>query len=151
MSQSSRFPHGLANSSGLVGKYLMFDLGTVTWGLFEHPLNDYKSNDVTRVVYDYYAADRSRGFYGGGGIDCRFGSNPIAHALYGMPLDLPQWGRRVEELEANHFTHTMTSLSHLPSLPLETKRSTWILNSRTRGGSRHARHRSRCTPTTWPI
>ena len=119
MSESSRFPHGLANSSGLVGKYLMFDLGTMVWGLFEHPLNDYKSNDVTRVVYDYYAADRSRGFYGGGGIDSRFGTNPIAHALRGLPPDLPQWGAGWKSLVGEYFTHTMSSFAHLTSLPLE--------------------------------
>jgi len=118
MSQSNRFPHGLANSSGLVGKYLMFDLGTLVWGLFEHPLNDYKSIDVTRVVYDYYAADRKRGFYGGGGIDSRFASNPIAHAIGGMPPDLPQWGAEWKSLVGEYFTHTMSSLSHLTSLPI---------------------------------
>ena len=118
-SQTSRFPHGLANSSGLVGKYLMFDLNTRVWGLFEHPLNDYKSIDVTRVVYDYYAADRKRGFYGGGGIDCRFGTNPVAHALGGVPPDLPQWGAAWKNLVGEYFTHTMNSGSHLTSLPLE--------------------------------
>ena len=118
-SQTSRFPHGLANSSGLVGKYLMFDLNTRVWGLFEHPLNDYKSIDVTRVVYDYYAADRKRGFYGGGGIDCRFGTNPVAHALGGVPPDLPQWGAAWKNLMGEYFTHTMNSGSHLTSLPLE--------------------------------
>lgn len=37
MSKSNLFPQGLANRSGLVGKYLMFDAGAVTLGLFEHP------------------------------------------------------------------------------------------------------------------
>ena len=61
LSHSNRFPNGLANSSGVVGKYLMFDVGTVAHGLFEHPLNEYKSIDVTRVLFDYYAADAKRG------------------------------------------------------------------------------------------
>ena len=39
LSHSSRFPNGLGNSSGMVGKYLMFDVGTMAHGLFEHPLN----------------------------------------------------------------------------------------------------------------
>ena len=43
MSKSARFPDGLANSSGVVGKYLMFDAGPMSGGeSFEHPLNDYK-------------------------------------------------------------------------------------------------------------
>jgi len=41
MSKSKLFPQGLANSSGLVGRYLMFDAGALCAGLFEHPLNEY--------------------------------------------------------------------------------------------------------------
>ena len=33
-----RFPAGLANSSGLVGKYLMSGGGAHAYGIFEHPL-----------------------------------------------------------------------------------------------------------------
>jgi choline dehydrogenase-like flavoprotein len=46
-SSSNRFPHGLANSSGLVGKYLMFNQGSGAQGVFEHELNEYKSVHVT--------------------------------------------------------------------------------------------------------
>src|SRR5262249_12455739 len=35
LSASKQFPNGLANSSGLVGKYLMFDTGTFALGLFD--------------------------------------------------------------------------------------------------------------------
>lgn len=122
LSKSSRFPHGLANSSGLVGTHLMYDIGTQAWALFEHPLHDYKSIDVTRVVFDYYMADRKRGFYGGGGIDCRFDGNPIANAIYGVPADLPQWGAEWKALAGHYFTHTMSSMAHLTSLPLASNR-----------------------------
>ncbi|MFN7920849.1 MAG: GMC family oxidoreductase [Bryobacteraceae bacterium] len=119
LSASGRFPHGLANSSGLVGKFLMYDLGTEARALFEHPLNEYKSIDVTRVLFDYYAADAKRGFYGGGGIDARFATNPIAHALYGLPPDLPQWGAEWKKAAGEYFTHSMCSLAHTTSLPVE--------------------------------
>ncbi len=49
LSKSKRFPQGLANSSGLVGKHLMWDTGGLAMGLFEHPLNEYKGIQVTRV------------------------------------------------------------------------------------------------------
>src|SRR6202048_3279859 len=52
MSKSKLFPNGLANTSGLVGKYLMFSGGGMAGGVFEHPLNDYKSVHVSRVVQD---------------------------------------------------------------------------------------------------
>jgi hypothetical protein len=90
MSKSNRFPDGLANSSGLVGKYLMFDSFVSASGLFEHPLNEYKSVQVTRVVHDFYDADPKRGFYGGGGIDARFDLYPISFALGGLPADAPR-------------------------------------------------------------
>ncbi len=46
--RAARFPQGLANSSGLVGKYLMFNQGSGVHALFEHELNEYKSVQVTR-------------------------------------------------------------------------------------------------------
>jgi len=72
MSGSNRFPQGLANNSGMVGKNFMWDLSAFVSGLFDHPLNEYKSVQVTRLIHDYYAADPKRGFYGGSGIDARF-------------------------------------------------------------------------------
>lgn len=119
LSASGKFPRGLANSSGLVGKYLMYDLGTEARGLFEHPLNEHKSIDVTRVLFDFYAADAKRGFYGGGGIDARFATNPIGHALWGLPPELPQWGAAWKRLVGEYFTHSMCSVAHVTSLPME--------------------------------
>lgn len=116
LSKSKRFPQGLANSSGLVGKYLMFDLGGEALGLFEHPLNEYKSIQVTRVLHDYYAADLKRGFYGGGGIDARFDYYPAGFALHAMPPDAPRWGAEYKKMLAQYYTHTMTTLAHTTSL-----------------------------------
>ncbi len=48
MSQSRRFPDGLANSSGLVGKYLMFNGYCTAGGTFERRLNDWKSGLASR-------------------------------------------------------------------------------------------------------
>jgi choline dehydrogenase-like flavoprotein len=117
LSKSKRFPHGLANSSGFVGKYLMWDNGGSAMGLFEHPLNEYKGIQVTRVIHDYYRADPKRGFYGGAGIDARFDYYPASFALQGMPSDAPKWGAEYKKMLATYFTHTMTLLSHTSSLP----------------------------------
>lgn len=119
MSESSRFPRGLANSSGLVGKHLMWDNGSFASGLFEHPLNEYKGIQVTRLIHDYYRADPRRGFYGGGGIDARFDFYPAGFALFGMPQDAPKWGAEYKKMLRTYFTHTMSLLSHSTSLPLE--------------------------------
>ncbi len=119
MSKSKRFPQGLANSSGLVGKYLMWDNGADAQGLFEHPLNEYKGIQVTRLIHDYYAADPKRGFYGGGGIDARFDFYPASFALHGLPPDAPRWGSEYKSLFETYFNRTMTLLSHTTSLAQE--------------------------------
>ena len=119
MSASNRFPHGLANGSGLVGKYLMWDTGSAVSGVFEHPLNEYKSIQVTRLIHDYYRADPKRGFYGGGGIDARFDYYPASFALHGLPDDAPKWGAEYKKALQTYFTRTMLLLAHTTSLPLE--------------------------------
>src|SRR6202795_3748947 len=73
LSANKQFPNGLANSSGIVGKYLMLNSGGVATGVFEHPLNDYKGFAVSRLIHDFYELDPQKGgFYRGGGLDGRF-------------------------------------------------------------------------------
>src|SRR5579863_4070577 len=119
LSKSNLFPHGLANSSGLVGKNLMWDNGSSSSALFEHPLNEYKGILVTRLIHDFYAADPRRGFYGGGAIDARFDFYPAGFALGGLPDDVPNWGLEYKKAVGQYFTRTMTLLSHSTSLPME--------------------------------
>lgn len=120
MSKSNRWPHGLANSSGLVGRNLMVDTWAFAFGLFEHQLNEYKSIQVTRVIHDYYASDPKRGFYGGAGIDARFDYYPISFALEAMPPDAPKWGPQFKKMLAEYFTRTMTMEAHCSCLPVDT-------------------------------
>src|SRR5215470_18966690 len=108
MSKSNQFPSGLANSSGLVGKYLMFNTFTITGGLFEHQLNEYKSIEVTRILQDFYELDAQKvGFYGGGGMDARFVWTPIQFAAFGISPHLPQGGSEYKKAVQKYFTRTM--------------------------------------------
>jgi choline dehydrogenase-like flavoprotein len=120
MSKSNLFPNGLANSSGLVGKYLMFTGFTQASGVFEHPLNEYKSVQVTRILHDFYESDPKRGFYGGGGLDARFEFYPISFALTGLPQDAPRWGRDFKATLSEYFNRTMSVCGHSTSLPVAT-------------------------------
>ena len=121
MSESSRFPDGLANSSGLVGRYLMFNGNGGVSGVFEEPLNEYKSVQVTRLCTDWYEADPKRGFYGGGGVDGRcFFNEPIMFALAGMPPDAPTWGLGYRRTIVDYYTRTMDVATHSTSLARET-------------------------------
>jgi choline dehydrogenase-like flavoprotein len=117
-SASGRFAQGLANSSGMVGKYLMFNQGGGVHAVFEHELNEYKSVQVTRILHDFYDSDPQRGFYGGGGIDARIGPQPATWAM-SSGGDLPLWGAALKErIEA--FPRSMMLTGHSTSLPVET-------------------------------
>jgi choline dehydrogenase-like flavoprotein len=121
LSANKQFPNGLANSSGMVGKYLMFNSGAVSIGVFEEPLNDYKGFAVSRIIHDFYELDAQKvGFYGGGGIDARFDLTPIGFANGALPPGTPRWGKGFKDTLAHNFTRTMEIMSHGTSLPLET-------------------------------
>lgn len=116
-SANAKFADGLANSSGQVGKYLMFNQGGGAGAVFEHELNEHKSVQVTRVLHDFYDSDPKRGFYGGGGIDARINPIPIGLPLWGLPAEM-SWGAPLKEaLRAT--PRTMYSTNHTTSLPLE--------------------------------
>lgn len=120
MSESAKHPDGLANSSGRVGRYLMFNSHSISSGVFEHPLNEYKSIQCTRMIHDFYETDPERGFYGGGGIDARpfLNATPILYALTSLPNDTPAWGSAFKQALARHFTHNMSMLGSGTSLPV---------------------------------
>jgi choline dehydrogenase-like flavoprotein len=120
LSASPAFPHGLANSSGNVGRHIMFNGYSYTNGRFEHPLNEYKGAVASRVVLDFYDADPKRGFYGGGGIDARYPYGPIAVALDGLPPDVRSWGQEYKQALRDYYTRTVRFMSHLTSLPVAT-------------------------------
>jgi choline dehydrogenase-like flavoprotein len=120
LSANKQFPNGLANSSGLVGKYLMFNSNARCVGLFEHPLNDYKGFVASRVLHDFYELDAQKvGFYGGGALDARFDFTPYFFALAGLPPDTPRWGASFKDALIHNFARTMEIHSSGTSLPLE--------------------------------
>ena len=94
LSESARFPDGLANSSGMVGRNLMFNGWSSAEGIFDQPVNGFKSIPTTRVIHDFYSIDPSLGFYGGGGIDSRHPSDglPMSSALDSGRFGGPRWG-----------------------------------------------------------
>lgn len=127
LSESSRFPDGLANSSGIVGKNLMFNGYSTVAGLFPEPVNAFKSIPATRVVHDFYELDPGLGFYGGGGIDGRHASRglPLELALYsGFITGGPSWGSEWKRNLQRTYTHTAAFDGHTTSLPLESNNVT---------------------------
>ncbi len=128
MSESARFPGGLANGSGLVGKYLMGNGHSAIHADFDEPLNEWKSIQVTRIVHDFYETDPKRGFYGGGGIDARplANASPLMHALTiggggSMPL---RWGAEFKRDVLAGFGRHLGLLGSTTSLPVESNNIT---------------------------
>jgi len=120
LSANKQFPNGLANSSGIVGKHLMLNSGTVATAVFEHPLNDYKGFAVSRILHDFYELDPEKvGFRGGGGLDARFDMTPITFAFGSLPPGTPQWGKGFKDVLSHNFTRTVEIFSHGTSLPVE--------------------------------
>ena len=113
LSSSSQFPNGLANSSGLVGKYLMMNGVSFASGLFEQPLNEFKSVVVTRVIHDFYELDAKLGFYGGGGIDARNEMTPVIFGLFGLPSDAPTWGAAYKKMLREYYTRMKIGRAHV--------------------------------------
>ena len=120
LSASKQFPNGLANSSGLVGKYLMFNTSARSVGVFDEPLNDYKGFTDSRVLHDFYKLDHENvGFYGGGGLDARFDYTPYFFAMTGLPPETPRWGKSFKAALSHNYTRTMEIHSGGTSLPVE--------------------------------
>ena len=136
MSASSRHPDGLANSSGFVGRNLMFNAHSAAFGVFDEPLNDYKGVQVTRIVHDFYDTDPARGFYGGGGLDARplFSATPLLHAYLGMPPDVPSWGAEWKDEMAHNFTRQFCIVSSTTSLAMDSNNITLDPQSTDRWG-----------------
>ncbi len=61
-SSSAAFPDGLANSSGLVGKFLMAQAGPVVWGRFPHMIRQYKAPPACALTEEFYETDPRNNF-----------------------------------------------------------------------------------------
>ena len=126
MSASAQHPDGLANSSGFVGRNLMHNAHSLVNSVFEHPLNDYKGVQVSRIIHDFYDSDETRGFYGGGGIDARplWSTTPILHALEGRDPGVPRWGKAFKDTMAHDFMRQMSIVASTTSLALDSNNIT---------------------------
>jgi len=92
-SRSERFPDGLANSSGLVGRNLMFHPYAMVQGLFEEPLEGYKGPTGCSIIsQEFYETDATRGFVRGYSAEMLRGMGPVSTAVWGMSSNRLPWG-----------------------------------------------------------
>ena len=118
-SKSNRFPDGLANSSGVVGKHFMFNGAAGASGEFEHEIHAHKGPVVTRITQEHYELDEKLGLIGGGGYDFRI-SMPALMRTARMPADGPTWGSDFKKRMRPWFLNSLDCAGHTTSLPVPT-------------------------------
>lgn len=65
MSASPRFPNGLCNSSGLVGRYLTVQGNQAVWGVMAQEIRSYKGPPSLAITEHWNYEERSKDFFGG--------------------------------------------------------------------------------------
>jgi choline dehydrogenase-like flavoprotein len=64
-SASGRYPNGLANSSGLLGRNLMVQANQAVWGLLDREVRSYKGPPSLAITEHWNYTDRGKDFFGG--------------------------------------------------------------------------------------
>jgi choline dehydrogenase-like flavoprotein len=101
-SASGRFPDGLANSSGLVGKNLMVQANQAVWGVMEKEIRSYKGPPSLALTEHWNYADEGKDFFGG---YCYMSQGPLPVVWAGVQsAKRGLWGQRlIDEMEKyNH-------------------------------------------------
>ncbi len=124
-SASARFPDGLANRSGLVGKNLMFHPYGLVTGIFPSALEGYKGPTGCCIIsQEFYETDRSRGFARGYSFEMVRGIGPVGTALLGMSTGHVPWGAGHHEAYSELWDRTAGMVAICEDLPEECNRVT---------------------------
>lgn len=95
--------HGLANSSGTLGKFLMAQAGNVVAGRFDELIRLYKAPPAHALSEEFYETDPSRGFARGFAIQT-VGPLPVAFAKQMIAaMGAWGWGLRRVMMDYNHW------------------------------------------------
>jgi len=95
--------HGLANSSGTLGKYLMAQAGNVVAGRFEELIRLYKAPPAHALSEEFYETDPRRGFARGFAIQT-VGPLPVGFAKHMVAaMGAWGWGMRRVMMDYNHW------------------------------------------------
>ncbi|MEZ5551318.1 MAG: GMC family oxidoreductase [Pseudomonadales bacterium] len=116
-STSTAFPDGLANSSGLVGRNLMFHPYAAILGVFDEPLDGYKGPTNCIWSQEFYETDPARGYVRGFSYEINRGRAPLGTALMGMLRGRIPWGEghhRAYRTMHNRVTGMMGICEDLP-------------------------------------
>jgi len=134
-STSRAHPNGLANSSGLVGRNLMFHTNVMAWGLFDEQLH-VERGPQTGAAFDDLDEDRPRARHGAsfvrgaavvGGLPVVFAGGPLAFANAAgqnikLPPGVPIAGAGFRDFISHAYTRHFGVFALCEDLPLEENR-----------------------------
>ncbi len=135
LSTSRAHPKGVANSSGLVGRNLMFHTNVMAWGLFDEAVH-VDRGPQTAAAFDDLDEDRPRTRHGAsfvrgaavvGGLPLTFAGGPLAFANAAgqttrLPSGVPLWGIGFRDFVASAYTRHFAAFALCEDLPMEANR-----------------------------
>jgi choline dehydrogenase-like flavoprotein len=118
-SRSNLFPHGLANSRGLVGKYLMHHPVGMVMGVFDEWMGaDEGPRGSSMLSQEFYETDTRRGFVRGYDMQVVAGRlPPLSAALGGLLGNKVIWGTDHHQEFRERFGHTIGIVIMADDLP----------------------------------
>jgi choline dehydrogenase-like flavoprotein len=120
LSQSSRFPEGIANGSGLVGRNAMFHEYIGAFGLFDKnshsSLEQWTGSYVNGGTAELYKTDLNRGFALGSVCAASTVGHPVNWTYPGRPT----WGQAAKDADRDYFNHSMKIGAIMQDIPQET-------------------------------
>ncbi len=126
LSKTAKFPDGLANSSGQVGKHIMAHIGAKVYAAFDDRyVNNYMGPNAQKHSLDDFNADNydhaGSGFIRGSQVAIATANQeggPIGTAL-GMepPHGTPRWGAAYRDFFARYFARHVVIISETENLP----------------------------------
>ncbi len=123
-SASGRFPNGLANSSGLVGKNLMFHPYAQVYGYVAGETDSNRAPPTCLWSKEFYETDKSRGFVRGYTFQFGRGVGPIMEAVQSEAKGLLPWGAGHHAAFRRLNGHRLTLSAICEDLPEEHNRVT---------------------------
>jgi gluconate 2-dehydrogenase alpha chain len=126
LSKTEKFPDGLANSSGHVGKHIMTHIGARAFAAFDdRHVNVYMGPSAQKNSLDDYNADnfdhKDLGFIRGAQISAGpagLEGGPLGTAMsMNPPPGVPQWGAAYREFFAKYYTRYTALTGQTENLP----------------------------------
>jgi gluconate 2-dehydrogenase alpha chain len=125
LSKSDKFPNGLANSSGQLGKHVMAHMmANVFVGFDDRHMNVYMGPSAQKHTLDDFNADnfdhKDAGFIRGSQISIGTGNlqgGPIALTTVATPPGVPRWGAAYRDFLAKYFSRHAVMVAQTENLP----------------------------------